>query len=99
MIWYIISFILIFIQISVLKSCKMSKGYRYNEDDAEYIKIPIWALIVAFVIWAIPVLNVFLPVFTLILVIAFVIDEDSVKLVPEGNTIIGKLVTFLTKKV
>lgn len=99
MIWYIISFILIFIQISVFKSCKMSDGYRYDEDNAEYIKIPVWVLIIALIIWIIPYVNVILPAFTLIFVIAFVIEEDSVKLVPKGNTIIGKLVKFLTKEV
>lgn len=99
MIGYIISFILIFIQISVIKSCKISDGYRYNENNAEYIKIPMWILIIALIVWIIPYVNVILPAFTLIFVVAFILTEDSVKLVPKGNTIIGKLVKFLIKEV
>ena len=63
------------------------------------MKIPMWILIIALIVWIIPYVNVILPAFTLIFVVAFVLTEDSVKLVPKGNTIIGKLVKFLTKEV
>jgi fatty acid desaturase len=63
------------------------------------MKIPMWILIIALVVWIIPYVNVILPAFTLIFVVAFVFEEDSVKLVPKGNTIIGKIVKFLTKEV
>lgn len=100
MIWCcIISLILIILQIGILKSCKISDGYRYNEQEAKYIKIPIWVLIIAFVILIIPYVNVFVPIITLILVSAFVIEDDSIRFVPKGNTILGKIMIFLTKEV
>ena len=100
MIWcYIISLVLFILLIALLKSIKESDSYYYEEESAEYWKIPLWALLLIIIVWLIPYANLISSIVAIIVLMIMLAAEDSLKIVPKENTLFGKLLKFLTKEI
>lgn len=100
MIWcYIISLLLFILCISLFKSTKESDSYYYEEESAEYWKLPLWILLLIIIVWIIPYINLITSIIAIIIQMLNLAIEDNIKLVPKENTFFGKLLKFLTKEI
>ena len=100
MIWcYIISLVLFILFIALFKSTKESDSYYYEEESAEYWKMPLWTLLLIIIVWIVPYINLGASITAIIAQVLYLTIEDCVKLVPKENTFFGKLLKFLTKEI
>jgi hypothetical protein len=100
MIWcYIISLPLFILCIILFKSTKESDSYYYEEESAEYWKLPLWVLLLIIFAWTIPYANLATSIVILIIQVSMVAAEDCLKIVPRENTFFGKVLKFLTKEI
>ena len=79
----------------MIRSFKISKDeYYYKEKNAEYIKVPIWEILLTIIIGFVPYLNFIYALLLIVFFIIFVSSEENIKFVPKR-----KLLKFLAKEV
>ena len=100
MIWfYVISLLLFLLWASIFRSVKESDSYLYREENAHYWRIPIWVIILLFIVWLIPYGNLIIAIIILLFQILVISTTDCLKFVPKEDTKLGKLLKFLTKEI
>lgn len=96
---YIISLVLFILFIALYKSTKESNSYYFDEESAEYWKMPLWTILLIIIVWIIPFANLGVSIAVIIAQVLYLSIEDCVKLVPKENTFFGKLLKLLTKEI
>ena len=90
----IISAVVFAILFKLIKCIKVSPGYYYKEDKAEYMKIPVWIILLTIVLIFVPYLNVASAIWGIILFAIHITIDENIKFIPRGT-----ILKFLTKKV
>ena len=90
----IVSAIVFVILFKLIKCVKVSPGYYYKEDTAEYMKIPVWIILLILVLIFVPYINVALAIWAIILFAMRITIDENIKFIPRVT-----ILKFLTKKV
>lgn len=90
----IVSAIVFAILFKLIKCIKVSPGYYYKEDTAEYMKIPVWIILLILVSIFVPYLNIALAIWAIIIFTIHITMDKNIKFIPRGT-----ILKFLTKKV